>query len=58
MTGIDNFTYEIYGADSKEAAMRFLERIPTSEIPGQYYVIVETPRGTFGKDIDGIYEEN
>ena len=56
--GIHNFTYEIYHADSMEAAMRFLQRIPTGDIPGQYYVIVETAVGTWGKDCDGIYKED
>lgn len=55
--GPHDFTYEMYSADSKAAAMRFLERIPTSQIPRQYYVVVETPEGNFGKDVDGVYEE-
>jgi len=55
--GPHQFLYEIYSAESKEAATRFLRRIPTSEIPRQYYVVVETPGGNLGKDTDGIYED-
>jgi hypothetical protein len=56
--GTHNLTYEMYQADSKDAAIRFLRRISTSEIPDQYYVVVETPNCILGKDVDGIYEED
>ena len=56
--GVNNYVYEMYSANSKEKAMNFLNRIPTSEIPPQFYIVVETPEGEWGKDIDGIYQDN
>ena len=38
--------------------MRFLARVPQVDIEPHYYVVVETPEGEFGKDIDGIYQDN
>jgi hypothetical protein len=45
--------YKIYSAPDKQSGMDFLERhkIDTAS----YVVIVETPEGTFAKDIKGIY---
>ena len=56
--GMFNFTYEIYKAKSKRAAMCFLARVPEVDIEAQYYVVVETPEGEFGKDTDGIYQDD
>jgi hypothetical protein len=48
-------TYEVYKAASKESALEFLkEKTVKKQL---YYVIVETPEGNWGKDIDGIYQE-
>jgi len=52
------YYYEIYRAKDKRAAMRFLTRVPRADIEPQYYVVVETPEGEFGKDIDGIYQDH
>lgn len=47
------FTYEVYRADSRDDALAFLK---TKEVGKPlYYVEVDTPNGTWGKDIDGIY---
>ena len=50
------YTYYIYRGPSKGAALDFLKTIqsPTGH---NVYHIVETPEGNWGKDIDGIYEE-
>ena len=47
-------TYEVYRAKNKQQALAFLK---TKEVRKKlYYVEVETPEGTFGRDIDGMYE--
>ena len=48
-------TYEIYSARNKDIAMAFLKKKPVTE--KCYYVVVETPEGNFGRDINGIYQE-
>jgi hypothetical protein len=48
-------TYEIYKAPSKSVALEYLKTKPVTK--PLYYVIVETPEGNWGKDIDGIYQE-
>lgn len=48
-------TYEIYKAPSKSVALEYLKTKPVTK--SLYYVIVETPEGNWGKDIDGIYQE-
>lgn len=48
-------TYETHKAPSKSAALAFLKN--KSVTKSLYYVIVETPEGNWGKDIDGIYQE-
>lgn len=49
------WTYEVYEADSKVDALAFLEtKRVTQEF---YYIVVETPEGSFGRDVNGIYEE-
>jgi len=47
------FTYELYQAPNREQALAFLKRkVVTKQ---HYYVEVETPDGTFGRDLNGIY---
>ena len=48
-------TYEIYKAQSKSSALEFLKQKPVNK--PLYYIIVETPEGNWGKDIEGIYQE-
>lgn len=48
-------TYEVHEAPSKEVALEFLKNKTVTK--GRYYVIVETPEGNWGKDINGIYQE-
>lgn len=48
-------TYEVYKADSKTAALSFLEQKKVSQ--EYYYLIVETPEGNWGKDRMGMFEE-
>lgn len=48
-------TYEIYKANSKSVALEFLKNKTVAK--SLYYIIVETPEGNWGKDIDGIYQE-
>ena len=48
-----SYTYEIYKAPSREQALAFLKtKAVTKEM---YYIEVETPDGTFGRDLGGIY---
>ncbi|MBN1777733.1 MAG: hypothetical protein JW811_06380 [Clostridiales bacterium] len=49
------FVYMVYTAPNKASAMAFLENETVSQ--HHYYIVVETPEGAFGRDIDGIYEE-
>jgi hypothetical protein len=47
------FTYEIYQAPNREQALAFLKcKVVTKQ---HYYVEVETPDGTLGRDLNGIY---
>jgi len=46
-------TYEVYQADMAEDAKVFLSG--RNIVEQQYYVIVETPAGIFGKDKAGFY---
>jgi len=48
-------TYEIYSTKNKEIALKFLEEKKVDK--PLYYIIVDTPEGSFGRDIDGIYQE-
>jgi hypothetical protein len=48
-------TYEIYKAPSKLVALDFLKGKTVTK--ALYFLIVETPEGNWGKDIDGIYQE-
>jgi len=53
----DGSTYEVYGCRSRNTALDFLRRIPGGAIPPLYYIIVETPYGNVGKDMDGMFDE-
>jgi hypothetical protein len=47
------YTYEIYKAPNREQALAFLKsKVVTQPL---YYIEVETPEGTFGRDLNGIY---
>ena len=47
------FTYEIYRAPNREQALAFLKSKVVNK--QMYYIEVETPEGTFGRDLNGIY---
>jgi len=57
-TKTDGKEYEIWQGASKNAAIEFLRNIPQNLIPSLYYVVVETPEGTFGKDLKGMFNES
>ena len=48
-------TYEVYTAKTKDEALEFLRGKSVSK--KLHYIVVETPEGKWGLDIDGIYEE-
>jgi hypothetical protein len=52
-TGI--FIYRIYKAPDAVSAKAFLQQNPVDERLN--YIVVETPEGNYGRDIDGIYKE-
>jgi len=47
--------YTIYRAGNKASAVSWLSKNPVTE--NFHYVIIETPEGNFGRDIQGIYQE-
>lgn len=50
-----NFTYEIYEGNSRADAQAFLgDKIVNQS---NYYIVVETPEGNFGRDKLGMYQE-
>jgi hypothetical protein len=49
----NRFTYEIYRAPNREQALAFLKSKVVNK--QMYYIEVETPEGTFGRDLNGIY---
>ena len=51
----NGFTYECYEAKTKADAMMFLCGKEVTQ--GLYYICVDTPEGSFGRDKNGIYEE-
>ena len=53
--GIYKYEYKVHKATNKEDAMAFLNLQKVTK--KSFYIVVETPEGTFGRDIDGIYEE-
>ncbi len=48
--------YEVYSAPSRAAAEDFLKKHPVNK--RLYYIVVETPEGNFGRDIDGCFRED
>lgn len=48
-------TYRIHKGPNAAAAKAFLKDLPVTQ--KLYYIIVETPEGTYGRDIDGIYQQ-
>jgi hypothetical protein len=48
-------TYEVHSAQSKRDALAFLENHLVEQ--DYYYLVVETPEGTWGKDKAGLFEE-
>ena len=53
--GGTTFTYRYYTGPNAASAKAFLEKTPVTQ--RCFYVIVETPEGTYGRDIDGIYKQ-
>ena len=51
-----NRTYEIYKCTDAESAKIFLENKKVHK--KLYYIIVETPEGNWGKDIEGLFLEH
>jgi len=49
------YTYRYHRGPNEAAARAFLEQNPVTE--RCYYLIVKTPVGTFGRDLDGIYKQ-
>ena len=49
------FSYEVYEARTARQARDFLNGKTVAE--PLCYIIVETPEGNWGKDIDGLFEE-
>ena len=48
-------TYEVYSAPDKASATAFLKTKPVTR--KLYYIVVDTPEGSFGRDINGFYQE-
>jgi hypothetical protein len=48
-------TYRIHTGPDAEAAKDFLKDHPVTK--KMYYILVETPDGTYGRDVDGIYQQ-
>ena len=48
-------TWRVYKASSKAVALSFLSKLKINR--PSYYIVVETPEGNFGKDINGNYQE-
>lgn len=47
--------YEVYTGPDKASASAFLKTKPVTR--KFYYIVVETPEGNFGRDINGFYQE-
>jgi hypothetical protein len=43
-----------YSANSREEALAYLRRTPVEKM--LYYIIIDTPQGRFGKDVEGTYD--
>jgi hypothetical protein len=52
--GTGQFIYEVYEAPDRTTAIKFLEGKPVDQ--PLYYLLVDTPQGSFGKDNAGIYD--
>ena len=48
------YTYEIYNGPDAETAKAFLQKTPV--ILPHWYIIVNTPKGSYCRDIQGTYE--
>lgn len=48
-------TYHIYTASDADTAKAFLQKNPVYE--KFLYIVIETPEGNYGRDINGIYRE-
>ncbi len=48
-------TYVVYTAPNSATAQAFLEEQKVTE--NFYYIVVETPEGNYGRDLEGIYQE-
>ncbi len=53
--GTGTAIYRIYQGPNAESARAFLEKNPVTE--ELFYIVVETPEGNFGRDIQGMYKE-
>ncbi len=51
----NNSIYEVYAAEKKADALAFL-KFKSVHKPN-FYIVVDTPEGNIGRDINGIYEE-
>ena len=51
----ETWTYEVYRAGSQSAALELL-RFKAVALPN-YYTMVETPEGSFGRDVNSIFQE-
>ena len=47
--------YEVYTGPDKPSAIEFLKDKTVTQ--KMYYVVVDTPEGSFGRDINGLYQE-
>lgn len=47
--------YRIHKGPDAISAKAFLQENPVNR--ALYYIVVETPEGNYGRDIDGIYKE-
>ena len=54
--GTVTYSYEVYRAKTAQDAREFLDRKPVAK--PLHYLVVETPEGNWGKDINGMYKEN
>jgi hypothetical protein len=54
--GTATYFYEVYRAKTAQEAREFLDQKPFPK--PLHYLIVETPQGNWGKDINGMYREN
>jgi hypothetical protein len=48
------YVYEVHRASCKDHALAFLKKRTVDK--KLYYIEVETPEGTFGRDVEGMYD--